>query len=97
LKTTYGPKEAIDSICVYFDVSWDEILENKRRKYRNIAIYLINKYTDLTNKQLGKLFENISYSAVAKIYQRFSEKLERDIALKKKIGDIMVNMSNVKC
>jgi len=96
LQTEYTPKEVIDSMCVYFNVSQDKILKNKNKEYRNIAIYLIKKYTGLTNKQLGQLFGNISYSAVAKVCQRFSKKLEKDIVLKKKVGEIKRNMSNVK-
>ena len=89
LKARCGPEEIIDSICGYFNVSPDEIFENKKKEYRNIAIYLIKKYTDLANKQMGQLFGNVSVSAVAKVYQRFSKRLEGDMALKKKVGGIM--------
>ena len=96
MQTEYIPKEVIDSMCAYFNVSQDKILKNKNKEYRNIAIYLVKKYTGLTNKQLGQLFGNISYSAVAKACQRFAKKLEKDIVLKKKVGEIKRNMSNVK-
>ena len=73
-----------------------ELLENKNREHRNIAIYLLKKYTGFTNRQIGQLLGGISYSAVAKVYQRFSEKLSQDKALKKKIAGIMSNLSLVK-
>jgi len=79
-------------ICVYFEIFEDELLVNKDKSYRNIAIYLLKKHTGLTNRQIGELLGNISYLAVAKVYQRFSKKLNKDKALKKKIEEIMSNV-----
>ena len=56
---------------------------------RDIAIYLLKKHTCLTNRQIGEQFGNISYSAVAKAYWRFSERLKKDKMLRKKISEIM--------
>jgi putative transposase len=92
LKAAYRLEEIMDSLCVYFAISRDELLGNKNKRYRDIAIYLLKKHTGLTNRQVGELLGNISYSAVAKVYQRFSEKLEKDKALEKKIGEIMSNV-----
>jgi len=89
LKGAYRFEEIMDSICIYFDISVDELLGNKNKRYRDIAIYLLKKHTGLTNRQAGEQLDNISYSAVAKVYRRFSEKLKKDKALKKKIGEIM--------
>ena len=96
LRVAYRLEEVIDSICVYFDIPRHDLLGNKNKEHRNIAIYLLKKYTGLTNRQIGQQLGNISYSAVAKVYQRFSEKLRKDKALKKKIAGIMSNLSNVK-
>jgi len=69
-------------ICIYvgkyFKISQYEILGNKKKEYRNIAIYLIKKYSALTNYQLSQLFTNINYSTAAKVYQRFLKKVEED-------------------
>jgi hypothetical protein len=56
----------------------------------------LKQYTGLTNRQIGQQLGNISYSAVAKVYQRFSEELRQDKALKKKVAGIMANLSLVK-
>ena len=56
---------------------------------RDIAIYLLKKHTCLTNRQIGEQFSNISYSAIAKVYWRFLEKLKKDKMLRKKITAIM--------
>jgi len=77
----------MDSIRIYFDISMDEIVRNKNK--RDIAIYLLKKHTCLTNRQIGEHSGNISYSAVARAYWRFSEKLKKDKMLRKKVAGIM--------
>ena len=94
LKTVYGTEEIIERICTDLDVRRYEIMNNKRKEYRDIAIFLMKKSTGLTNRQIGSLFGNLSYSGVAKVNQRFLEKIKRDSALKKKIKKIII--SNIK-
>jgi putative transposase len=96
LRAPYRLEEVIDSIRMYLDIPRHELLGNKNKEYRNIGIYLVKKNTGLTNRQIGQEFGNISYSAVAKVYKRFSEKLRQDKALKKKIAGITANLSFVK-
>jgi chromosomal replication initiation ATPase DnaA len=67
-------------------------MNNKRKEYRDMAIFLMKKSTGLTNRQIGSLFGNLSYSGVAKANQRFSEKTKRDNGLKRKIEQIMSNV-----
>jgi hypothetical protein len=50
----------------------------------------------MTNKQIGQLFGDLSYSAVAKVSQRFSVKLENNKLLSESIEEIMANLSQVK-
>jgi len=92
LKGAYRLEEILDSICVYFGISVDELLGNKNKGYRDTAIYLLKKHTGITNRRAGELLGNISYSAVAKAYWRFSEKLKKDKALRKKVAGIMSNV-----
>lgn len=92
LKATYSAEEIIESICTNLDVRQYEIMNNKRKEYRDMAIFLMKKSTGLTNRQIGSLFGNLSYSGVAKANQRFSEKIKRDNGLKRKIEQIMSNV-----
>ena len=50
----------------------------------------------LTNRQIRQQIGNVSYSTVAKVYQRFSEELRQDKGLKKKVERIISNLSLVK-
>jgi len=96
IQGVYEPGEIIDSVSKYLKIPQYEILGNKKKEYRNIAIYLIKKYSALTNYQISQLFTDINYSTVAKAYQRFKKKVEEDQLLKKKVEEIIIEMSNVE-
>jgi chromosomal replication initiation ATPase DnaA len=53
----------------------------------------MKKFTGMTNRQIGQLFGDLSYSAVAKAYQRFSVNLRRDKKLRKKVETIRAKLS----
>ena len=76
-------------------VSVDDLTSGKGEP-RDTVIYLIKKYTGLTNRQIGEIFGGLSYSAVAKIHKRFSEKTAKDRSLKKRLTALTSNISNVK-
>ena len=79
-------------MCDYFEVSRDDVLKD-RVTWRNMAIYLMKKFTGMTNGQIGQLFGDLSSSAVAKAYQRFSINLRRDKTLRKKVETIRAKLS----
>ncbi len=97
LKAEYGEGEILQAVCEYFNVTRQQALKSsrekmKRREFRNIAIYLIKKYTGITNSQLGELFGGISYSAVAKAHQRFEARLKKDNKLRRTVNAVMSNV-----
>jgi len=88
--------EIIDFLENYFNVSKKEITERKYSGLRRIAIYLIKINTGATNSEIGKCFGGITYSAVAKAYERFKRTLRIDRKLKEKIRKIEQHLSKVK-
>lgn len=76
-------------------VSPDELLRD-RGEYRNIAIHLMKKWTSITNRQIGGLFGDLSYTAVSKANTRFIMKMNKDRKLRKRVDDVLENMSKVK-
>ena len=52
--------------------------------------------TVATNRQIGEVFGGISYSAVAKIYQRFRKEMEGNRKLWERISIIEKGLSFVK-
>ncbi len=86
----------LETICQYFKVPKEEVVMRHRSGIRNIAIYLMKKYTGATNHELGELFGGVSYSGVSKTYRRMTNKLETDSELRKKVEMINSQLSNVK-
>ncbi len=95
LKKTLGAEAIIQVTCSHFKVSRDDLLCGKGEA-RNIAIYLSKKNTALTNRQIGELFGNISYSAVSRVYERLSRRAVKNKELEREISKIQETMSNVK-
>jgi len=95
LQGAWRSDEVIDFIASHFSVSRHDVLRNKGR-HRKIAIYLIKEYTWMTNKEIGELFGNLSYSAVSKTHQRFKVEQTKNESLKKRLVELVSLMSNVK-
>lgn len=96
MKSLYNMTEIIDFLENYYNVSRREIIENKYSELRRIAIYLIKENTGSTNTEIGNYFGGISYSAVAKSYERFKRRLKITRKLKGKIRKIKQELSKVK-
>ncbi len=96
LRTIYGVEEIIDMVSDHFQVKKKDITENNKPEQRKISLYLIKKHTGATNKAIGEVFGGITYSAVAKLYKRFTKNVEEDRKLRKKLIGIEREMSNIK-
>jgi len=95
LKSTQEIGDILDSACEHFKISKEYVMKDKRDDIRKIAIYLMKAHTGAKNKQMGELMGKVSYSAVAKIYQRFKKKIKKDTGLNKKINKIEAKLSFV--
>jgi len=89
---TYDHEKIIENVSKYFDLTRDDLLENRNKLYRDVAIYLLKEYSTLTNREIGDIFGDISYSAVTKAYQRFKEKMNKDKTLRDKVREIISNV-----
>jgi len=83
-----GVETILRVVSDYYGVSREDLLTTRNREYRMMAIYLLKTHTPLTNTDIGKLFNGISYSAVSHGHRRFSERLKTDIGLGKKLRAI---------
>jgi hypothetical protein len=50
---------------------------------------LIKYVTGASNGEIGEIFGKLTYSAIAKISQSFSERMEQDMELRKRVGSIL--------
>jgi hypothetical protein len=94
LKRTVGADEVINAATSYFKMSREELIAGRNGK-RNIAIYLMKKYTGMTNREVGQKFSGMSCSAVEKMHQRFRARLMEDPALLREVNRVEKKMSDV--
>jgi hypothetical protein len=87
--------DPITHICSYFKVPADRLTEGGK-ELRDMAIYLLKRHTSVMNRQIGDLFEGLTYSGVSKANQRFSVRISEDRSLRKAVEKISGSMSNVK-
>jgi putative transposase len=95
LASAFESDVVVNAVSDYFRIDKDVVLED-RKKYRNICIYIMKKYTGMTNSQIGQLFNDLSFSAVSKAYQRMTKTIEEDRALRKQINKIISSLSQFK-
>ena len=95
LESTYQPDEIVSAVSGFFGIDNKEVL-NDRREYRNICIYIIKKYTGMTNGQIGQIFNGLTFSAVSKAYHRISKAVVENKAMRKKVDKIISALSQFK-
>jgi hypothetical protein len=95
LDSAYTAEVIIKIIAGYFKVQDNEILKDKG-DYKKISICLLKSKTSLSNRQIGEMFGGLSYSAVAKVYERFTKTIKINKALKRDIDRICNKLSYVK-
>jgi putative transposase len=88
------PEKIFALVAEAFGVLEAVILEKKGRNNtaRKVAIYLIKRYSGLSNKEIGKLFRGIHYSAVSKVSSRLEVELSDNIPLAEMIDRIVSNV-----
>jgi hypothetical protein len=92
LESIYKPDAIVDAVSTFFGVD-NETVMNDRREYRNICIYILKKRTDMTNAQIGQIFNGLTFSAVAKVYYRMSKAIRENRARRKKVEKIISALS----
>ena len=85
----------VESVATHFGISSEEV-KNDKSLYRNMAIYLVKRWTSLKNTEAGDFFGGLSYSAVSKINTRFSRQLKKDRKLRRDVQAIMRDLAHVK-
>ena len=73
----------------------DELVE-KREWGKELTIHLMNEYSGMTNREIGRLIVGLSYSVVTRARERFLERTKKDRGLRKKVEKISAILSNVK-
>lgn len=102
IKKIITPEEILNIILKYFDIDKNGL---KRAKIKDnlpkkCYIYFTRKYTSYSLKDMTEELGNMTYSAVAKSYNRIEEKIKKNYKLKKIVDEldskINKDMSQVK-
>jgi REP element-mobilizing transposase RayT len=88
-------EDVIDALCAYFKIPPDRLAEGGK-DLRDMAIYLLKRHTSVMNREIGELFEGLTYSGVSKANQRFTARMAGDGSLRRAVERILASMSNVK-
>jgi chromosomal replication initiation ATPase DnaA len=70
----------------------EEIMRSRRAESRKVCIHLTKKHTSGTNRKIAKLFETLTYSAVAKINSAVSQQLAVDKELRNRIENASIKI-----
>lgn len=94
LKEYAQPDEIVKAVAKVFKIKGEEITEKGTRDNtaRKVAIYLVKRYTGLSNQEVGELFGGIHYSAVSKVLERVERKIVEDKRLFKLIKMLKSNV-----
>lgn len=85
----------VNAVSNYFGIE-KEVVVNDRKEYRNICIYIMKKYTGMTNSQIGQVFNGLSFSAVSKAFQRETKAIKENRAMRKRVNKIISILSQFK-
>ena len=77
-ENSLSKEHIIDAISTRFGIEENTIFKKVRGNiYRKLALYLFKRYTSLTLKDIGELF-NMDYSAVSQTVKRFEKEMKKD-------------------
>ncbi len=69
-------EDIIQRVCAHHGCIPQDLNKKEHRHARDMAIYLLKRQTATADREIGKMFDGLSYSAVAKICQRFGKRLQ---------------------
>ncbi len=82
----------IETITKSFNISRGSIFKrSKGNQYRNLAIYLLKKYTALNLTEIGSMF-GIDYTSVSIAANRFERKAADDKKLQRMLRDVQKSL-----
>ncbi|MGH7807562.1 MAG: transposase [Thermodesulfobacteriota bacterium] len=85
---SFDAKDVVREVARKFGESEKAIKRKGSRdnRARKVAIYIVKRYSGLSNEEIGKIFGGIHYSAVSKVSERVQREMEVDKKLLRMIG-----------
>lgn len=87
------PKLVIKKVCEYYDISEEDLLSKKKNREiafpRQIAMFLLKKLTDLTNKKIGESVGLEDHSTVIYACKKIENMVSKDSEIQNTVNDII--------
>ncbi|MBR5506689.1 MAG: chromosomal replication initiator protein DnaA [Clostridia bacterium] len=97
-KQKITPELIKDNVEKYFSLREDDLFKDTRSQNivypRQVAMYLIKNYTNLSLKQIGEFFGGKDHSTVISGINKIESKLNSDPSLEKTIEDLLKDIKN---
>jgi REP element-mobilizing transposase RayT len=89
-----APGEILSVVSNYFKIHIEDIKDKRCRNNtaKKVAIYLMKRYSGLSNSEIGHIFGGVHYSAISKSSKRLEVEMENNENLHKLIRDLMSNV-----
>lgn len=74
-----SPEEIIKEVAQSFGIKEGKVLtRGKKEEGRKVAVYLIQRYSGLSNREIGEIFGGMHYSSISKISMRLKDEMARN-------------------
>jgi len=91
---SHSPEEIIQKVSQAFNLTKGEVLKKQRGNlYRQITLYLVKRYSSLSLKEIGKIF-NMDYTAVSQATRRFEDKIKKDNKVRIMVNSVLELLKN---
>ena len=91
---SYSPEEIIQKVSQAFNLTKGEALKKQRGNlYRQITLYLVKRYSSLSLKEIGKIFD-MDYTAVSQATRRFEDKIRKDNKIRIMVNSVLELLKN---
>jgi hypothetical protein len=80
-----------EAVCNSYGVEIGDLMVTRRRianEPRNVAIYLVRRYTGATLESIGKEFNMNTYSSVGSVIERMRMQILKDKRLRKRLAEL---------
>ena len=91
---SYSSEEIIQKVSQAFNLTKVEVLKKQRGNlYRQITLYLVKRYSSLSLKEIGKIFD-MDYTAVSQATRRFEDKIRKDNKIRIMVNSVLELLKN---
>jgi REP element-mobilizing transposase RayT len=91
---SYSPEDIIQKVSQAFNLTKGEVLKKQRGNlYQQITLYLVKRYSSLSLKQIGKIFD-MDYTAVSQATIRFEDKIRKDNKKRIMVNSVLELLKN---